>query len=171
VPTFSTLQMTLGAVALGASLMACGPRRGVLSRDEHRAAALVGAWDAEFRVTTPLVGRQVGEAVSGMLVLIPNSHLGPAANGMLVPTHYGAYEVDFRAFGFDPRPSGEVPTVMAALMAEDSVLIVLGPTSSHGQFVVSGRLEDGSVRGTWRYDLRIGAAAGEVILRRTGPQP
>jgi hypothetical protein len=138
----------------------------VLPPDEERAAALTGVWHAEFRVTAPLIGRKAGGTVAGMLVLMPNRYLSSAGSGIPVPTHYGAYGADFRPFGFDPRPRDRVPTVRAALTPNDSVVMVLGSVSQDEGFVLRGRLEDGVVRGTWRNDMHIAGAAGEVVLRR-----
>lgn len=158
----------LGALALAASLAACGPRRGVLPPDEDRAAELTGIWHAEFRVTTPLAGREAGKVVAGTLVLMPNGYLGSRGAGTPVPTHYGAYGADFRPFGFDTRSRGRVPTVSAALSSDDSVVMSLesGGGAQDGSFVFRGRLEAGVVRGTWRNDMHIAGAAGELVLRR-----
>jgi hypothetical protein len=166
VPIANIPKTALGALALAASLAACGPRRGVLPPDEERAAALTGVWQAEFRVTAPLIGRKAGGTVAGTLVLMPNRYLSSAGSGIPVPTHYGAYDADFRPFGFDPRPRDRVPTVSAALTENDSVLMSLESGSPNVRFILRGRLEAGVVRGTWRNDMHIAGAAGEFVLRR-----
>lgn len=155
---------TLRASALVLVLVGCGTSERGQPTDEDRAAALTGLWTASFVTTRPFLGHDSGGAVSGHLVLMPTSRLDDGG-GMPRPTHYGAFDVDYRPLGFQLMPAGDVPTLRAALTLHDSVLLSFGSDPAH-TLVVRGQVSGDSIHAVWEYSSRAGGAAGSAELRR-----
>lgn len=132
---------------------------------EGGAAVLAGMWEADFAATRPFLGHDSGATVSGRLVLMPARAPG-ADRHVPAPTHYGAYEVDYRPLGFRLSAAGEVPTVRAALTSGDSVVMAFEASDPTHELVLHGMIAGDTIRGTWEYLSRAGGAGGDVVLHR-----
>ncbi len=169
--------------AVFAGLGACGG--GATSRPSTPAEAprLARVWDATFVLDAPPLGfdsaalRATPQGrVHGILAVVPNHWLTTAATAAATlptrPTLYGAYDVDFTPFGFDPRDADRVPDVVGTASSvappgRDSVLLVLGPASERGRVVLAGTLRADSIVGTWQLQSagRAGTTAqGHFVL-------
>ena len=193
--------LALGGLALG-GLAACGPAAHRRTPVESAGMPpLAGIWDVAFVLDAPPLGFEPPPAgglararVGGTLALVANHWLtapvGDDATAAVRPIVYGTYDVDFRAFGFDPRDPDRVPDVIATEVVRrvpvpraalpraaghdrggpsggDSVTVVLGPDNERAQVVLVGAARADSVVGTWRLRSagRWGAtAAGRFVL-------
>jgi hypothetical protein len=160
------------ALAAGLAALALGGCDAAERRParETGAAVLTGMWDAAFEVTRPFLGHDSGATVAGRLVLMPTQALG-ANRHMPAPTHYGAYEVDYRPLGFRLSAAGDVPTLRAALLPGDSVILAFEASDPTHELVLHGRVSGDTIRGTWEYLSRAGGAGGDVVLHRDAARP
>jgi hypothetical protein len=154
--------------------------------DSPAARRLVGAWAVSFEVdtnmATPPQARLSRPPVEGMLVLAPD-HTGPSSTPELDGiTHEGAYDVDFRPFGFTTRTAGAPAVVVARIVpatelslvhsATDSLYVVLSPGTDRFAVRMSGTLTGDSASGVWSaYAFSAGGGAGRFVMRRHVGEP
>jgi hypothetical protein len=161
--TDGRLALAAGLTAL--ALVGCDPGERRPPERETGAAVLTGMWDATFAATRPFLGHDSGAVVSGRLVLMPTRALGTDRR-MPAPTHFGAYEVDYRPLGFQLSAAGDVPTLRAALRPGDSVVMAFDASDPAHQLVLHGIVSGDTIRGRWEYVSRAGGAGGDVVLHR-----
>jgi hypothetical protein len=93
--------------------------------------------------------------VQGELALVPNHWVG-GSDAIAEPTHVGAFDADFSAFGIEPRNAGAVPGALArvarAADGQDSVLILLAPDGAEGTLRFAGVWSGDSIVGRWMVD-------------------
>ena len=106
-----------------------------------------------------------GSAAAGTIALTLNQ-AGLDADGLGARPHFfGTYDVDFSSFRFKPGVASGVPTVIA-LVAGDSIALMLGPSSSL-PIELHGMIRGDSVVGRWAATERSGpGAVGDFTLRR-----
>lgn len=146
-------------------------------RNEHGESALAkelaGAWDITLHlerspllVTDTLSGTR---DISGSLVFLANRSLENHYPGVDALTNYGTYDIDFTAFGFDPRDGGRVPTVVVGSAAEDSVEIVLSPDQGGISVRMQGGISRDSISGKWEVTFpRAGTGGGSFFMTPRG---
>jgi hypothetical protein len=176
-------------IPLTVFLLACQPddaaqRARVL--DSPAARRLVGAWAVSFEVDTNMATapqvRSSRPQVQGMLVFAPD-HTGPSSTPELEGiTHEGAYDLDFRPFGFTTR-TAESPAVLVARIVSaselsrvhdvsDSLYVVLSPGTERFSVRMSGTLARDSGWGVWSaYAFSAGGGAGRFVMRRHVENP
>lgn len=157
---------------------------GVVSCGDHPAAGpgvdspaarrLDGGWTIALqaeRVRFESVAARESDkrVVRGEIALVPN-HWLDGGDDLPRPTHYGTYDIDFRVFGFDPRPRGELPRVAARVGAGDSVDLVLEPDDPHESVQLHGAWKGDSIVGSWALEpARVGGdASGTFKIARRG---
>ena len=169
-----TMHWSGPAVAmLIATVINCGDGPGAgPGVDSPAARRLDGAWtialEAE-RVRFEAVAARASatQVVGGEIALVPN-HWLDGGDDLPHPTHYGTYDIDFRVFGFDPRPRGELPRVTALVGVRDSVDLVLEPDDPHESVRLRGAWKGDSVVGRWALEpARVGGdASGSFRMAR-----
>jgi hypothetical protein len=159
-------------IALAATVAACNDhaeQHG--SADTVRGQWLAGIWDARFVLDVSLDEHDsaIGP-VRGRMALLPNRWLDGTYPGIDSPTDYGTYDVDFTAFGIEPRARGETPTVIAGWTGKDSVQIVLTSVVPSLSLVLHGRAAGDSIAGRWDYTVsRASGGGGRFVMRRALP--
>jgi hypothetical protein len=160
---------TLARLASGGGLplmTACAPHGAAFAADHPE--RLSGRWEMEFRLddgVSPRIDPATAGVVRGELTLLTNRRPAHIAGLQGTPSQYGAFTVDFSAFGFGVQPADHVPGA-AARLAGDSVEIALDPRDGSGTYL-SGTLRGDSISGQWRYEGdRWSGAAGRFVLRR-----
>jgi hypothetical protein len=147
-------------------------------RQQHRESALAkelaGTWDITFHLERPpsLVTDTltVKRDISGSLAFLANRSLENHYPGVDALTNYGTYDIDFTAFGFDPRDGGRVPTVVVGSIAKDSIEMVLSPDQGGISVRMRGGIGGDSISGKWEVSFpRAGAGGGSFFMtpRRT----
>lgn len=162
----------LGIVVVAAAVIACNERSGLAS--EARAAdtrRLVGTWDAHFYLDRPLVigsdSETTKQQVQGELAFLANRSVSQAYPMMAAPAANGAFDVDFRPFGFDARSDDEAPVAAAGWISSDSLEIILGDPHNDITVRMRGRVELDSIAGTWRVLVsRTGGGGGRFVMVR-----
>jgi hypothetical protein len=159
----------LAASLLAAAALACDQASANRPVDLAASPArrLVGVWDVAFHVDRPLQLAPVPTRrdVRGTVALIENRVVGARFRELPAALHYGVYDVDFAAIGFDPRDRGRVPTAVGRA-ASDSVDIVLAPGSDRMSVFMRGRFGGDSVAGAWSVATRTFGGGGRFIMRR-----
>lgn len=140
--------------------------------DSPEANRLDGSWTIELRILrlgfAPVNGRERGaRTVRGEIVLVAN-HWLRRSEELPRPTHYGTYDIDFRAFDFDPRHGGELPRVAARVRGRDSIDVVLEPDDPRESVELHGAWRGDSIVGEWSLEpVRAGGdAAGSFTMSR-----
>lgn len=160
---------------LFATVVSCGdgPAAGP-GVDSPAARRLDGSWTIALqaeRVRFESVAAQAseGRVLRGEIALVPN-HWLDGGDDLPHPTHYGTYDIDFRVFGFDPRPRGELPRVAARVGARDSVALILEPDDPHESVQLRGAWKGDSIVGSWALEpARVGGdASGTFKMARRG---
>ena len=143
--------------------------------DSPEARRLDGSWTIELRVNRlgfePVNGRGRGvHMVRGEIGLVAN-HWLRGSEDLPRPTHYGTYDIDFKALDFDPRHGGELPRVAARTRGRDSVDLVLEPADPHESVQLHGAWRGDSIVGQWSLEpVRAGGdAAGSFTMSRRIP--
>lgn len=157
-----------GLVALAGCTDQTELRRRAQAPPEQR---LVGIWNVRLHLDQPLVpkGTPLPSDIHGEIALLANPWLRNAYREMMAPTHYGAYDIDFTTFGFDPRDPGQIPVAVATLHGRDTVELVLAPGQSQ-TVMLDGTFAGDSVVGTWQASVvRFGAAGRFVMTWRRAP--
>src|SRR4051812_4968884 len=145
---------------------------------------LVGTWEVSFQAdpgSTTLAMRASPGAVTGTIMLATAHHGPTAAGGMQGVTHEGAYDLDFRPFGWTTRGDNDPAEVVARLRprsaratdstTRDSVFLVLSPGTSRFSVQMRGTLEGDSVRGSWSASsFSAGGGDGRFVMHRSGVQ-
>jgi hypothetical protein len=156
------------AALITAAAVACGEAHANRAADLATSPArrLVGVWDVAFYVDHPvqLASWSSRRDVRGTVALIENHVPGASFRELPTALHYGVYDVDFAAIGFDPREGGRVPTAVGRADS-DSVDIVLTPGSDRSVFM-RGRFSDDSVTGVWSVAARAFGGGGRFVMRR-----
>ena len=132
---------------------------------------LVGTWDAHFYLERPLVvgsdSESTKQPVRGELAFLANRSVGQVYPMMESPSANGAFDVDFRPFGFDVRSGGETPVATAGWLGTDSLEIILGNPDSDITVRMRGKIAGDSIAGTWRVLLsRTGGGGGRFLMVR-----
>jgi len=159
--------------AAAALLASCDDGYGAsATADSPAARRLDGAWTIELRADrlgfAPVTARARGARMArGEIALVANHWLG-GSEGLSRPTHYGTYDIDFTALGFDPRHGGELPRVAARARGGDSVDLVLEPDDPHESVQLHGAWRGDSILGKWSLEpVRAGGdAAGSYVMSR-----
>ena len=143
--------------------------------DSPAARRLDGSWTIELRVDRlgfePVDTRARGvRTVRGEIGLVAN-HWLRGGEDLPRPTHYGTYDIDFKALDFDPRHGGELPRVAARARGRDSVDVVLEPDDLHESVQLHGAWRGDSIVGQWSLEpVRAGGdAAGRFTMSRRLP--
>ena len=131
---------------------------------------LIGTWDARFHLDRPLFATsQSGlpiKDVSGQLAFLANRWVTRTYPAMASPSDYGTFDVDFTAFGFDPRNENETPTAEAWLH-NDSLQVILGDPTSDITVRMGGRIVGDSIVGKWTVLIsRTGGGGGDFVMLR-----
>jgi len=155
-----------------AMLAGCQKTRPPMNADESLVAQqLSGAWDMELQlIRSPLIAldtTHVPREIRGKLDLLVNTSLNTSFGGVGIPTNYGSYDLDLTPFGFDPRITGTPPTAVAGLKSGDSVAIMLSPGNGTGEMLLTGRLSDSTIAGTWQISRERSTGNGRFVLKRT----
>lgn len=171
------LASALGAMsvaALSIAAIACGGNGAHRSAEELAASRLVGAWDATITLADP--DGSTSRPLRGTIALVQD-HYGHASSPQVgTVLDYGAYDIDFRGFGFDPRDGESIPSVVAAI-SEDStggrvvtlVRMVLHPGQPWVAVTLDGVLTGNTISGHWQTDSRSAVGAGQFTLTRHRP--
>jgi len=145
--------------------------------DSPAARRLDGAWTITLqaeRVRFESVSARAPaqRVLRGEIALVPN-HWLDGGDDLPHPTHYGTYDIDFRVFGFDPRPRGELPRAAARVGGRDSVDLVLEPDDPHESVRLHGTWNGDSIVGNWALEpARVGGdASGTFTLAKRGSTP
>jgi len=162
----------LGLVVVAAVVIACNERSGLAS--EARTAdtrRLVGTWDARFYLERPLVvgsdSVATKQPVQGELAFLTNRSVSQAYPMLESPSANGAFDVDFRPFGFDARSDDEAPVAAASWLSPDSLEIMLGDPHSDITVRMRGEIMTDSIVGSWRVLLsRTGGGGGRFVMLR-----
>ena len=161
-------------VAVGIALGCDGSAADFSSSDSPAAQRLEGAWVVHLRIERlrfeVVAPNSAGpREVTGTLALVANHWL----DGRAVPaalSHYGSYDIDFRRLGFDPRLSGQAPSVEADVRGRDSIDIVVEPNGRE-RVHLRGAWASDSIVGSWVIEAdRTGAdASGSFSMTRQRP--
>ena len=156
--------MVLALVMAGCSIG--GGRRRVESAPARR---LVGTWDVRFHVERTSDG-PVSRDLRGELALLPNRWVTHDYPQLDVPTHYGSYDVNVRAAGFEPRDRGAIPDAIALTTGRDSAIVVLDPGEGETSVMMRGAWSGDSLVGRWWVDAGRGGAVadGHFVMARHG---
>jgi len=147
-----------------------GPDAGHATKSPE-AQRLAGAWTVRLELTRfrfeALGAYTRHREVVGEVVLVAN-HWLDGGNALAHPTHYGTYDLDFAALGFDPRTRGQLPVATARLSGDDSIEIVFDPENERELVRMHGVMKRDSIVGTWELEpSRAGGdAAGSVIMTK-----
>lgn len=168
-----TLAGALLVTGMIAMLAGCDDGYGASATvDSPEARRLDGSWTIELRVDRlglEPVGARAPDvrAVRGEIALVPN-HWLVGGEDLPRPTHFGSYDIDFDAVGFDPRHRGDPPRVAARTRGRDSVDIVLEPDDPHESVRLHGAWRNDSLVGRWELEpVRTGGdAAGSFVMSR-----
>jgi hypothetical protein len=161
-----------GFLVAALMLMACNDRnaeeRDATTFDARR---LVGTWDARFYLDRPLIVGSDSEStkqdVQGELAFLANRSVSQAYPMMESPSANGAFDVDFRPFGFDARSDDETPVAAAGWISADSLEIMLGNPNSDITVRMRGKVAADSIAGTWRVLVsRTGGGGGRFVMVR-----
>jgi hypothetical protein len=159
----------VAAVMLATATLACDQASANRTADLAASPArrLVGVWEVAFHVDRPLQLASPPRLrdVRGTVALIENRVSGATFPELPTALHYGVFDVDFAAIGFDPRDRGRVPTAVGRA-ASDSVNIVLAPGSDRMSVLMRGRFHGDSVTGVWSVTTRVLGGGGRFIMRR-----
>jgi hypothetical protein len=156
--------LMLAGLSLAISACADGPSRSEGAHDD-----IEGLWTVTVRLTSPsrlTISVDEAQPISGELALIRAEHASSTTSGFSgPPTHFGAYRIDFGAFGVDPPLEQEVPSAVFRIFG-DSVEATLG--SGERPIHMAGRLAGDSVGGAWWQPggHAVGAATGTFVLLR-----
>lgn len=169
--TLRTHSWLCAATAVAMASMACADgsatERGVATAPATR---LAGTWDVRFVLDrSPMLGpvRRTAENVRGRFAFLQNRWLPAPHSWTERPTDYGAYDIDFTPFGFEPRSAVETPTAVARSLPGDSVEIVLGPERTPVTVSMRGKLANDSVAGTWEVSIsRAAGGGGRFVMSR-----
>ena len=163
----------LGFACLTVLVLAACTDRTVLERQAKEVATteLMGTWNAHFHLDrAPLLTANINPAmkdVAGEIAFVPNRWLVQPYPEMPAPSAYGTYDVDFTPFGFDPRRTNETPTAVAGWLKKDSLQIILGEPSGETSVILTGRMTNDSIRGTWTVSIgRSGGGSGSFLIVR-----
>jgi hypothetical protein len=140
---------------------------------------LAGSWEVSFAAdphSTTLSMHAAASVVTGSIVLA-TAHHGPAVMGDIRDiTHEGAYDLDFRPFGWTTRGDDDPAVAVARLSpgsrsgdssTPDSVVVVLSPGTSRFSVQMRGLLKGDSVQGTWSAaSFSSGGGNGRFVMRR-----
>jgi hypothetical protein len=134
------------------------------------AKELAGTWNITFHLERPpslvMDTVSVKHDVSGSLAFLANRSLENHYPGVDTLTNYGTYDIDFTAFGFDPRDGGRIPTVVVGSIAEDSIEMVLSPDQEGISVRMRGGISGDSVSGKWDVSFpRAGAGGGSFFMK------
>ena len=176
-------RVTAALCAATLVITACSgePHDRVSALDEAPARELVGVWDVTLRLDRPLtlapIDNGSSREVAGTITLLEDHFGRPSYPQLTVPTHTGAYDVDFRPFGVNVRNSVDAPIVVArtghdtsgaaALSLADSVFIVLNPGTSRYAVLLVGRLAGDTIAGIWSAESFLGGGGVFVLRRRS----
>jgi hypothetical protein len=137
--------------------------------ESELAKELTGTWDITFHLNRPpllavdtlMVKRDIG----GSVAFLANRSLENQYPGVTALTNYGTYDIDFSAFGFDPREGGRIPTVVAGSIEKDSIEIVLSPDPGGISVWMRGGIRRDSIVGKWEVSFpRAGAGGGSFVM-------
>ena len=113
--------------------------------------------------------------MTGTLVFAADRYGRIAAAELADPTNDGAYDLDFRPFGFSSRARSEVPTVVARAAATrvgDSIYVVLSPGTTRFAVRMAGLLAADSAAGSWTATaFSPGGGTGRFTMRRQHDAP
>lgn len=137
--------------------------------ESQMAKELTGTWDITLHLNRPPLlaadTLSTKRDVIGSVAFLANRSLKNQYAGVSALTNYGTYDIDFSAFGFDPREGGRVPTVVAGLIAKDSIEIVLGPDQGGVSVWMRGLVTGDSIAGRWEVSFpRAGAGGGSFLM-------
>lgn len=165
---------TLTVIALTTAALACSGNGAIRSAEARAADQLVGTWDATITLTDS--DGKTSQPVHGTIALVQD-HYGHASSPQTASVvDYGAYDIDFRTFGFDPRDGESIPSVVAGV-SEDSadgrlvsrVRMILHPGQPRVAVILDGVLTGDAISGQWQTDSRTAAGAGKFTLTRHRP--
>lgn len=133
------------------------------------AKELAGTWEITFHLDRPpLLGADtlsLKRDVSGTFVFLANRSLEGRYPGVSNVTNYGTYDIDFTAFGFDPRDTGRIPTVAVDSVAADSIEVVLSTEEGGISVRMRGGIRRDTVTGQWQVLFpRVGAGGGSFLM-------
>jgi hypothetical protein len=113
-------------------------------RIQHGPTRLAGVWQAEFRRDT-----DSAFVVVGQIALFPSPRLRSHYQISDPNALEGAFDVDFRQWGFDLQRPAEPSQAMAHPTANDSIEIILNPRVGSGSVILIGTLQRETVLGNW----------------------
>ena len=146
---------------------------------------LAGSWEVSFVAdprSTTLSMHASPLVVTGTIVLATAHHGPNAVRDMRNVTHEGAYDLDFRPFGWTTRGENDPAIAVAQLSPgaatgsvatlPDSVFVVLSPGTSRFSVQMRGTLKGDSVQGTWSASsFSAGGGDGRFVMRRAAATP
>lgn len=147
--------------------------------DTPAARRLTGMWTVAFEADagTTLTLRRGPGLVAGTLVLGPDHH-GPTSTAELSGiTHQGAYDVDFRPFGWSTRSGDEPAAAVARVITAggsgaDSLYMVLSPGTQRFAVRMTGTVAGDSATGRWiAISYGAGGGSGRFVMRRQASVP
>ncbi|MEP6904876.1 MAG: hypothetical protein ABI875_02260 [Gemmatimonadales bacterium] len=161
------LLLTSGVLALIAGCASGSPRK--QHAESALANALAGQWDISLQMDRPpaLVTGAVGSKrnLDGTLAFLANRSLEAQYSRAGASIDYGTYDIDFTAFGFDPRDDGKIPTLVVDSTARDSIAIVLTHDPGGIAVKMQGGIKGDTIRGRWQvFFPRLGAGGGSFHM-------
>ncbi len=150
---------------------ACDRKPLVMSAANHALAqTMAGRWTVRFTLTTsPILNSDVRHlgTIDGQIALLGNTSVSGQYGGLPVVTDYGTYDIDFSPFGFDSPERGRPPQVIVGPIANDSVIVMLSPSSDDLSITMRGKSHADSIGGTWTVSFsRGGVGWGTFVMTR-----
>lgn len=153
--------------------------------DTPAARRLVGTWNVSFEMNAHAAPPDAPAArvrVTGVIAFAPDHHGLTATTELNGITHEGAYDLDFRPFGWSTREA-DAPAVAVARVVStagaspsdtgrDSLYIVLSPGTQRFAVRMSGMLATDGATGIWSArSFSAGGGTGRFVMQRRAPAP